>query len=161
MLEFNRFKSYSHSDGLIDFRVPKAWEVEVENDGNSVFWDSRGNSGTLRVSVITVKKEDIGLPNPELEFIGFEPNYPNPVYLDNGNGFRKYQTVAEEDGHKLLIHWFELGNHIRPIYYRLAIFSFTVLEAQISDKNIVRQLSLIEQEVCSAKFSSELLPSEL
>ena len=151
MFAFERYKKVSHSDGTIQFRVPKEWTNEVDDDKNRVLWNENRNSGTLRVTLLIAKKEYNASSNPAVEFLG--PKEPLPIALNNGNAYRNYFKEAEENGKKTIIFFFEIGNYVKPVRYRLALFTYTIYAAQEKETETQNQIKWLKEELPNTVFS--------
>jgi len=151
MFGLNKYKKVTHSDGTVQFQVPKSWIEELEEDGSLVLWDEAEYSGTLRFTLLTAKKENESSPNPAVEFLG--PKDPNPVLLENNNALRYYTSNAEENGEPIKLFHYEVANYVEPKYYRLALFTFITYSAHEDKKDIQKQLKCLEQEIPKTVFS--------
>ncbi len=151
-----------HCDGLLSCRVSSAWSEAVEADGTRVLWDAQGGSGTLRITTITAKHEGSISAATATELLRNAPDTPHPTMLESGVAFRRYRKESMEDGVAISIHWFELGHHVQPRYYRAALFSsFTVACAEEASPGVQSQLRDLEGWVRSARFSPVARPWEL
>ena len=159
-LDFMRLRNVQHSDGLVECRVPRDWVEEVEDDGTRVLWKPDGISGTLRITLLTAKREIDVDGNPAMYLLGDAGDKAPAYELPNGNGFRRYRKVSSEEEEELAIHWFEIANYAPPIYYRLVMFSFTVLLKEEATPAIQRQLEVLERELPKCNFLSEVQPWE-
>jgi hypothetical protein len=154
VLDFLRLRSVSHSDGAVTLRVPREWIEEVEADGTRVLWSPTGVSGSLRITLITAKRESTPTGNPATHLLGDPGDGAVDLELPNGNAYRRYRTESAEDGEALAIYWFRLANYVPPRYYRLAMFSFTVRLADENSPAIRRQLEVLERELPACRFPS-------
>ena len=154
MFGLNKYKKVSHSDGMIQFRVPKDWTEELEDDGNLVLWNESGISGTLRLTLLTAKKKNEISDNPALSLLGDKE--PKAVVLENDNAYRYFASESEENGDPIKIFHYELANYIEPEYYRLALYSFTIYSAQENKKEIQKQLEVLDRELPITVFLSDV-----
>ena len=158
--DFLRVRSVSHSDGTLVCRVPREWVEEIEDDGTRVLWSPKGVSGSLRIILITAKRDAVTDGHPAMGVLGAPREGSVDVSLPNGNVYRRYRTETTEDGEPLAIHWFRIANYVPPRYYRLAVFSFTTRIAEERTPIIQQQLEFLERELPACRFASTVQPWE-
>jgi hypothetical protein len=156
LLNFIRLRNVSHFDGLLNCRVPRDFVQQIEEDGTRVFWKPKGISGTLRISLLTAKRDTVPDGNPAMFLLGNSKDMAPAIELSNGNVYRCYREESSEDGEALAIYWFKVANYIPPVNYRLALFSFTVRLAEEASAEIQRQLAILNKELPACRFSREV-----
>lgn len=151
-------KTIDYRNGLVRFRIPTQWIEEYEDGGGSTFYADDPDSPTLRLNVLTFQS-----PRPvdeitpsELLSSRAEKIHQSIVQLDTGNAVIAYNQSSEEDGHALLIFYWELANAVPPAHGRLAIFSLTILESQQDDPDIIETIQMVDREVKASEFATLL-----
>ena len=151
-------KTINYRGGLVRFRIPAQWIEEYEDDGGGMFYADAPDSPTLRLNVLTFRaprpvdeNTPSGLLNSRAEKTG-----QSIVRLDTGNAVIAYNQRSQEDGHALLIFYWELANAVPPSHGRLAIFSLTILESQQHDPAIIKTIQMVDREVKASELATEL-----
>jgi hypothetical protein len=151
-------KTIIYRGGLVRFRIPAQWIEEYEDDGGGTFYEDDPDSPTLRINVLTLEAPRIVDTNTPSELLGSraEKTGQQIVRLDTGNAVIAYNQSAEEDGHPLVIYYWELANAVPPKHGRLAIFSLTILKSQQSDQEITKTIQMVDREVRACEFATDL-----
>jgi hypothetical protein len=147
-------KAIDYRGGVISFQIPEDWVEEYEHDGGATFYANEPDSGTLRLSILTL--EGPTLPGPEGLMRAHQNGPGQPEMLPTGNTVVSYRKSATEDGEQLTIFYWTLANGVPPRHIRLAIFSYTIVERQVADAKVVAELAMLNHEIRAAVFSSSL-----
>lgn len=147
----HELKIVSYRGGLVFFALPATWREEYQPDGGGTFYDNRPGSGTLRLNVLSFSSKDTSAQ--QMASTAF-PMGSFELLLD-GFPLRKSVAAAEEQGHKLNIHSWEVAVPVIPISLRIFAFRHTVLAEQEKDQQIVQELEFIDRSVHAATFSQE------
>ena len=155
-------KVIGYRGGLISFRIPAHWREEYEEDGGGTFYEDIANSGTLRVSVITAakKQDDHQIIDQAHLFDMFRSSTKASegavLKLDRGNVLLRYRQCAIEQGEELAMHCWEIGNAMPPDQFKIAVFTYTILETLSSKPPAMTELALLEQEIPKTVFATTL-----
>lgn len=151
-------KTINYRGGLVRFRIPAQWIEEYEDDGGGTFYADDPDSPTLRLNVVTFRASRLVDENTPSELLNSraEKTGQSIVLLDTGNSVIAYNQRFEEDGHNLLIFYWELANAVPPSHGRLAIFSLTILESQQHDPAIIETIQMVDREVKASELATEL-----
>lgn len=142
-------KTISYRGGIVTFSLPRAWQEEYEPSGGGTFYDSRQDSGTLRLNVLSFESK--GTPANQMALAAF----PAGSFELIGKGFplRKAVEKATEDNEALHIHKWDVAVPVPPNSLRLVLFSYTILASQETEVETKAELSLINNSVRAAAFS--------
>ena len=151
-------KRIAYRGGLVSFELPHHWVEEYEPEGGGTFFQDVPGSGTLRLTVLTVKPPS-----------GLEPADPasaienlvgsrgvRPTRLPNGNALLHSTSQAVEASISLTLHHWHLASAAPDGFMRVAIFSYTVPTASVSLPLVSAELSLLERVLPEASFSPKL-----
>lgn len=61
-----------------------------------------------------------------------------------------------EEGERLATVYWHLAGAVPPQHFRLAVFSYTVLEAQLEDVSVRSELAMLDREIRAAVFSTRV-----
>jgi hypothetical protein len=151
-------KEINYHGGVINFKIPSNWKEEYEKDGGGTFYEDAPDTGTLRLSIITMQAPpDVkgNLPAQALSSIS-SIDQNNIEILDNGNALAHAIQRTEEQETKITIYWWYLANHLPPNHVRLANYSYTILTSKENDNNIQEEIMLLEGLIKTAVFHPEL-----
>jgi hypothetical protein len=152
-------KQIDYRGGIVRFLIPESWVEEYEDAGGGTFYEDRPGCGTLRLNVITAKKP-ADTPDAKRALMALmdrkRPANSSLQVLGNGNVLCRYRKSATEDGHELVMHYWEIGNVVDPTNVRLAIFSFAVLASESSSGDVLRDLAMLEEQLPAAEFHEGL-----
>lgn len=151
MASARELKMISYRGGLVYFALPAAWREEYQPDGGGTFYDDRPGSGTLRLNVLSFSSKDV--PAKQMAATAFQKG--SFELLQDGFPLRKSVVAAEEKGHKLHLHSWEIAVPVQPNSLRIVAFRHTVLAEQEQDPLIVQELEFIDKSVRVATFSQE------
>jgi hypothetical protein len=149
--------------GVVTFRIPAHWREEYSDIEGGTFYEDRADSGTLRLTIITMttpKQFQSGSAMNVLQVV--ENGLKNEGVKgttkarNDGNAVFKYVQAASEQGMRLTIFNWIVVNPLPPHHARVATFSYTILAEQRNQSRVQRDLELLEAEIEAATFSSEL-----
>lgn len=149
------------ASGVMSCKVPASWASSIEKNNTVIAWDPQGVSGTLRISMITLKKSgNDGAGNPAREVAAPVKEGERLTELPNGTVLKRQRTVSSEDGVPIAMQWFHLTNYLPPRYFRIAMISFTTTLAEEKDARVQQQLAVLEHELPGCRFAPEPLDWE-
>ena len=144
-------KTISYRGGLIAFEIPSSWADEYEADGGGTFYDKAPESGTLRLNVLSViRKSPASLADAVKEVFRGESHQSLP----SGWPVRRIVKRVEERGTPLHLHRWEVLVPVSPVHLRLACFTHTVLASQEGGPKAMRELTLVDDAVRTARYST-------
>lgn len=154
----SKMKTIDYRGGLVRFRIPDQWIEEYADVGGGTFYADNSDSPTLRLNVLTFESPRAVDENTPSELLSSraEKTGQSIERLDTGNAVIAYNQRSQEDGHALLVFYWELANAVPPAHCRLAVFSLTILESQQHDPDIVKTIQMVDGEVKSSEFATEL-----
>lgn len=140
-------------NGILTFRIPRAWVEEKESDGLGVYYLPAPDSGTLRVTLLSLRKPG-GARNAAEYARELEKTLsPAPVEaLTNGHLLKKLSEDDVEDGTAIRLYTWQLARLYPPDSIRLAVFTHTVLPKNASKTSIDGEVAMIDEEVRLAQF---------
>lgn len=145
-------KEIVHSD-ILRFRLPEQWDAEIADDGDAAYWDPNG-VGTLRLSLITARRENHDSVSPAVDFLRSYEKLPNAVeQLPSGCAFQEYALQSEEQGDLTETHFFEIAGFAPPHFFRLAVFSYTRWATSRESQPDESELELVRERVRAAEFA--------
>ncbi len=156
MTQTPNLKNITYRGGVLEFRIPSSWNEEYGEDGGGVFWDPAGQSGTLRLDILTFEKNGELPAEPARSVLESSKRTGELQVLDNGNAVLEYRKTTTEDGDELVIYFWEVANFVPPNHFRLAIFSHTILVEEASDSAIRSEIDLLRSEITASIFSPTL-----
>ena len=149
-----KLKTFAQS-GIVRFDLPEHWESESGDDGNTAHWDPEG-VGTLRLSLVTARREPHGSSEPALEFLRSYEKALGAVHeLPSGCAFQEYRRESAEKGEPTETYFFEVAHFVAPHFFRLAMFSYTRWAASLPTPAALEELNLVRQQVVQATFSPQ------
>lgn len=148
-------KTISYRGGIVTFRIPADWKEEYEKDGGATFYLDDPDSGTLRLSVLTFELPSEKLPKNGYEVLlrSTKAGDAPAIELANGNGMRRRERQAEEEGEKLVLYSWGIANVVPPKHYRTAVFTWTILVSQSKLPRFKEEIERIESELKNITFS--------
>src|SRR5262249_19170378 len=123
--------------------------------GGGTYYDSAGQSGTLRLNVITVRSPRPLQPSDAGELVKSGPGSKKVESLPNGLVLATFEERAVEDDTPLVIHYWQIAQVVMPDHGRIAVFSHTLTEAEAAQSWAKRELVLLDQEIRSTILASE------
>lgn len=153
---FSRWKAISYRGGIVEFRIPRRWVEEYDEDGGGTFYDPTPDSNTLRLNVITVRSPSPVNADTPLEILRprAQSHGVTVQFLASSNACITYSTPAQEAGIALLIHYWEVANAVPPAHARIAVFSFTTIASE--QKAASRALQWLHEEIRACRFAAHL-----
>ncbi len=144
-------KTIKYRGGLVTFDIPSTWVAEYGKDGGGTFYDKGPESGTLRLDVISARR-DKPLPSARIAEDLFKVS--SPEALPSGFFFRRFTIEAGERGMPLHLHRWEVLVPVSDTDIRLACFTHTLLASQEGSELAARELEIVDAAVRSARFST-------
>src|SRR5262249_50423002 len=130
------------------FLIPHEW-VEGEDENNTYLYHAPNtNSGWLRVSLITVNTVEPAMERLRAIF----GDSTTTTDSKTGNLVELTEKDSLEDGSPIHIYSWKVANAVPPNVVREAIFSYTVLAAQMQDSETQRTVRLLSELVSQAVF---------
>lgn len=157
-VDLTRLKKIVYRGGLITFLIPEQWAEEYVEDGGGIFyWDSE-DSSTLRVNVLTFSAPDeSAMIDVDLETKRKAANVNgNARKLDNGNALVFYDQESVEDGHEIILRYWEVYNVVASNNLRIAVFSYTLLKSQFNQQHFINEIEMLDREIGNVLFAPNL-----
>lgn len=148
----NRLKNICYRGGIARFEIPASWKEEYEPSGGATFYEDRPDSGTLRLNVLAFRSNGNVTGEQSVENMIAKSGYKE---LRDGLAIKQYVKSAGEDLEPLRIHYWQIAIPVQGCNIRLAIFSYTILASQATDKQILQEIELLEKCIQNAEFSRE------
>jgi hypothetical protein len=151
-------KTIHYRGGIVSFRIPAGWVEEYEEDGGGTFYDEDSDTGTLRLTMLTLHSQTPVTTRTAIEALeAYAEEYEvEIVELGDGNALIHFEEQEEEDGEELTMFYWQIANVVPPDHFRIALFSYTVLTSQIDDEGVQAELEMLHRELRSCRFSAEL-----
>jgi hypothetical protein len=156
-------KSLVYRNGVVRFRIPLHWREEYSDIDGGTFYEDGPDSGALRMKIITLSTDEIlhsGSARDILKVVegGLKDEGVQGTVKDrkDGNALFKYEEAGRERGTRLTIFYWVVANPLPPHHARIITFSYTVLAKRRDDIATQRELEMLEEEIESATFSTEL-----
>ncbi len=156
-------KQIVYRGGVVTFRIPSHWREEYSDIEGGTFYEDRPESGTLRLRIITMRtaKElhsDSAKDILEMVVSGLKKNNVEGGIRGREDGIAvlKYEEAAHANGMRLTIFHWVIANSLPPHRARIITFSYTILAGQRNQKCLPGDLEMLEAEIESATFSSDL-----
>jgi hypothetical protein len=153
-------KEIKYRGGLVEFQIPTNWQEKYLSEGGGEFWDPKGGSATLRLSVLTIKKSNESVQESAKELLRAVVESRSSEewkLLDapSGNAMAESVTMIMENGQALRMYtWMKAGDAPEN-QVRVARFNFIVLdsEARANEACVNEALAWIRTEVGAARIS--------
>jgi hypothetical protein len=142
-------KTITYRGGLVSFCLPAHWREEYEPEGGGTFYEDRPDSGTLRLNVVSLESKDV----PSKQMVSTVFPVGSFTILSNECPIRRSIKEAQEEGHHLHIHSWEIAVPVPPHGMRVICFRHTILANQENDPAIAAELTYLEHCIQAAEFS--------
>jgi hypothetical protein len=150
-------KTISYRGGIVRFTIPQSWKEEYEPEGGATFYEDAPDSGTLRLSVLSCHSKGAKTCQQMVSGLIADGGYET---LQEGLAIKSHVDSAEEKGHWLEVHYWEVAVPVSPDRLRMAIFSFTILAAHADETDARHDIELLDRSIRGAEYSrSQGLPS--
>lgn len=156
-------KSIAYRGGVVTFRIPVHWREEYSDLEGGTFYGDHSESGTLRLTVITVSKPEQMQPPSALDMLEMIVNrmrndgvVGTTIERKDGNAIFKYEEAASERGMPLTIFYWLVVNPVAPRHGRIVTCSYTVLAGQRNRPQVQHELRMLDAEIEAAAFSERL-----
>lgn len=149
--------------GVVTFRIPAHWREEYSDIDGGMFYANRPGSGTLRLTILTLKAPKELRSDSAIEVLqGAVPGVKSEgvegtaKVREDGNAVFRYEQASSERGATLILFYWLVANPLPPRHVRVATFSYTILARQRNHARIQRELEMLETEIEAARFSPQL-----
>lgn len=149
--------------GVVTFRIPAHCREEYSDTEGGTFYEDRSDSGTLRLTIITVTSPRQLQSSSAMDVLQVVVNGLKKASVEgttrgrtDGNAVFKYKQAGLERGMRLTTFYWIVANPLPPRRARIATFSYTILAKQRNNAQVQRDLETLEAEIEAAKFSPEL-----
>jgi hypothetical protein len=156
-------KSIVYRGGVVTFRIPTHWREEYSDIEGGMFYADDSDSGTLRLTIITVAapkqvQSRSGFDVLQMIMNGLRSEGVEGTIKgrEDGNAVFKYEQAGSERGRRLAIFYWIVANPVPPHHARVATFSYTILARQRNQSEIQHDLEMLDAEIEAASFSSQL-----
>lgn len=156
MVDFSSMREVKRLDEVftfgdtLSFVIPHEWiEGDAEDEGTYLYHYPNTDSGWLRVSLITLRRSRDPAERIH-EFFRRKENYW--VDEETENFVHSYEKDIEQDGDLLHIYYWHVGNFVLPDVVHEAIFSYTILRAQVNDESNRQMISVLSQVLPRSRF---------
>jgi len=149
-----QMKTIKYRGGLVTFRIPHDWLEEYEREGGATFYEDRPDSGTLRLSTMTMEGQKPADADDLLRGLSGKP--AEPELLESGHALVTYEQRTEEGGEALRMKYWLIAQAVEPRHIRIAIFSHAVLAKDANAPAMIAEVEMLDREIRSATFSTRL-----
>lgn len=151
-------KEVAYRGGIVKFWIPEDWVEEYELEGGGTFYKGGPDTGTLRLSVLTVRPPTAIDENSAAQTLALiREDGSGPVeMLPSGNAIKVAVNNGQEGGQTITLHWWHIANVVPPSHVRIAAFSYTVAPGQDNSPETLRDLEFLAFSLRNAKFHNEL-----
>jgi hypothetical protein len=151
-------KEINFHGGVLKFKIPLNWKEEYGENGKGAFYEDSPDTGTLRLSVITMEAPPDAKGNLLVPALSSIPGIDQKdiEMLGNGNALAHAVQRSEEEGTKYTLYWWYLANHVTPNDMRMAIYSYAILTSKENDRKTKEEIELLERQIKNAVFRPEL-----
>jgi hypothetical protein len=157
---FPALKTINYRGGVISFRIPRDWVEEYEDSGGGTFYKSGGDTGTLRVNVITGEappgKPVIVDDLAQLLMADLESYGATLVQFGESAVMFRYDMPGLERGQPLTIRCWGVLQALPPKNFRHVLFTYTLLARQFSYPACIEEMELLDREIAVAQLSPVL-----
>jgi hypothetical protein len=144
-----RLDRVSIFDDKLSFLIPHEW-VETFDSDHYLYYHPEIESGWLRVTLLTVGAGDEAPAKLLKKMFDTKEN----VIVDHqtGNLVSVSDKDSEEDGYRIHLYYWMVGNVVPPNLVREAVFSYTVLLDRVDDVGTKEMVRLVGELVSQADF---------
>lgn len=156
-------KSIVYRGGVVTFRIPFHWREEYSDFEGGMFYEDRLDSGTLRLTIVTVHDPKQTQPISATAVLQV---VVNGIKKDgvvgftqkrkDGNAVFKYEQGSSERGVRLTIFYWVVANPLPSGYARLATFSYTILAKNRNQPRVQNELAMLDTEIEAAAFAPNI-----
>lgn len=140
--------------GIVTFEIPEGWVEEYEEEGGGTFYEPGDDTGTLRLNVLSFEAhKDVGMDHPQVVFEQLKSERDAEVFTLSDNRYlMKYSLPAEENGERLLIHYWEVSRMISARKSNIAVFSYTIAEDQSIFPSMKDEIANLDRLIRKVEF---------
>ncbi len=158
-----QMKTITYRGGIVTFRIPTHWREEYSEKEGGMFYEDHPDSGTLRLTIITMTTPERGQDPSALDVLWVAVNGLRKDGVEgtiksrqDGNAVFGYEQASSEEGMRLAIFYWVVANPVPPNYARIATFSYTILAKHRNLSRVQQDLKMLDAEIDAASFSPEL-----
>lgn len=150
-------KEINFHGGVIKFNIPSNWKEEYGKNGKGAFYEDAPDTGTLRLSVVTMEAPPDAKGNLLVLALSSIPDIDqkNIEILANGNALAHAVQRSEDEGTKITLYWWYLANHVPPNDVRMAVYSYAILTSKENDRKTKEEIGLLERQIKNAVFRTD------
>ncbi len=148
----NQLKNICYRGGIACFDIPASWKEEYEPSGGATFYEDNPDSGTLRLSVLGFSSNGNETGEQMVANLIAKKGYNA---LRDGLAIKQYFKSVEEDGEALHIYHWDIAVPVQGNNARLAIFSYTILASQATDKQVQQEIELLGTCIQNGEYSRD------
>ena len=147
-------KNINYRGGIVRFRVPSSWVEEYEPEGGGTFYEDAPDTGTLRINVMGFEQRASEASTIETAhaMLARLHGSDNVEQLPGGVAVARSNKRTVEGDEELLIYTWQVGVRVLPAYFRLVVFTFTILSGHEYTPAIQQELQLIDKLITEAEY---------
>ncbi|MBW8888027.1 MAG: hypothetical protein JF616_09750 [Fibrobacteres bacterium] len=148
-------RSIEYRGGVIRFSIPEQWKEEYESNGGGTFYEEGGETGILRLNVLTLAAPPGRRFENGLDVLLAQP-IPKGARLNkvaNGNGLLFSRCNSKESGQAIEIFSWQLAHTALPKKIYLAQFTWTVKASAQGLMDQSDEIAMIDTIISQAVFS--------
>jgi len=136
----------------LSFLIPHEW-VEADEEGDNYLYHApNADSGWLRVSLISIKKDCS--PGELRSLLNERALSENGNLYDSGDNVAvAWEKKSHEDGSPIVNFWWAVGHYHEPALCHEAMFSFTVMADRAKDAETIETVVLLSESVAKSEFT--------
>ncbi|MFN6312824.1 MAG: hypothetical protein ACK56X_04440 [Planctomyces sp.] len=145
-----KLKTVAYRGGIAKFSIPDSWLEENEPSGGATYYEDREDSGTLRLNVLQFESKE-----PSEMMIQDLIRNQNYEPLQDELAIRRETESTSENGETLDIYSWNVAVPVPPNTVRLAVFSYTILQSQLSESPFQREIEVLDNSFRHAEYSKD------
>jgi hypothetical protein len=142
-------KTVVYKGGIITFSIPNAWLEEYPPTGGATFYEDREDSGTFRLNVLKFQSD-----GPSEQMIQDLIRKQGYKQLREDLAIRSETKSILEDSEMLEIYTWNVAIPVPPSSIRLAVFSYTVLKTQSTERSVQQEIEFLANSIFDADYSN-------
>jgi len=158
-----KMKTIAYRGGIVTFRIPTHWREEYSDTDGGMFYEEHPDSGTLRLTIITMTVPEQRQETSALDVLRVVVNGLAKDGVEgttnsrqDGNAVFRYEQASSEGGTRLAIFYWVVANPVPPNHARVATFSYTILAKHRKLPRVQHDLKMLDAEIDAASFLPEL-----
>jgi hypothetical protein len=147
-------KTINYRGGIAKFRVPRSWMEEYDPAGGGTFYEDAPDSGTLRINVLGFEKPAgaEGSWKSAREMLGGLDASRQVEELPSGAAIGRSNSRVVEGNEELRIYTWQIGVVVTPAYFRILVFTYTILARLESDPAVQEELKLVDKWIADGVY---------